>query len=582
MLKLARFLKPHWAAAVLAPLLMLLEVFMDLLQPALMASIVDNGIATRDLAHIQRTGLLMLGAALVGLIGGVGCTVFSSIASQKFGADLRGELFRKVQTFSFRNLDELKTGSLITRLTGDITQLQMLVQMLLRIFVRSPFLAIGSIIMAVIISPKLAVILAIVVPLLFVVMFLLIRLTLPLFASMQQRLDKVNSVLQENFAGIRVSKAFVRGDFENKRFGEANDAYTATSVRAMRLVALNMPILTFILNASIAAVLWFGGLDAQSGLMPTGELVAFINYVTQVMFSLSMVGMMLVRFSTAKVSADRINEVLAAQSEIDVKPDASTNAYRQGEIAFEGVSFAYAGQAAAEPALKEISFVAKPGQTVAVIGATGSGKSTLVQLIPRLYDATEGRVLLDGKDVRDIDLSHLRGQIGIVLQESLLFSGTIRDNIKFGKPAASDEEMREAAEAAQAHDFIAALPDGYDTQLGQRGVNLSGGQKQRLSIARALLLQPSVLILDDSTSAIDMGTESRIQSALKRLMRGRTSLLIAQRISSVRDADHILVLDEGRLVAQGTHAELLASCELYQDIYRSQAGEEAEAYDRIG
>lgn len=578
MLKLAKYLKPHWAAVMLAPLLMILEVSMDLLQPALMASIVDNGIVKRDLAHIQTNGLLMLGAALVGLIGGVGCTIYSSIASQKFGADLRGDLFRKVQTFSFRNLDELKTGSIITRLTSDIVQLQSMVQMLLRIFVRSPFLAIGSIIMAVIISPKLAIILAVVVPLLFLVMYVLIRSTLPLFSKMQKKLDGVNSVLQENFAGIRVSKAFVRAGYENKRFGRANTDYAETAIKAMRLIALNMPILTFILNVSIVAVLWYGGLDTQNDIMPVGDLVAFINYVTQVMFSLSMVGMMLVRFSSAKVSAERISEVLEAESEIQAPEEASQHAYKRGEIIFDQVSFSYNSESTVEPALREISFTAMPGQTVALLGATGSGKSTLVNLIPRLYDVTKGRVLLDGTDVRKIDLEHLRSQIGIVLQESILFTGSIRDNIRFGKPDASDEEVEAAAEAAQAHGFIAEMPDGYDTVLGQRGVNLSGGQKQRISIARALLLKPSILILDDSTSAIDMGTESRIQAALKQLMQGRTNFLIAQRISSVIEADKILLLDDGRLIAEGTHQELLNSCELYKDIYRSQAGKEESVY----
>ncbi|WP_341279991.1 ABC transporter ATP-binding protein [Paenibacillus sp. FSL H8-0537] len=580
MIKLARYLKPHWIAVLLAPLLMVLEVCMDLLQPKLMASIVDEGIIKGDLSHIKITGLYMLAAALVGLIGGVGCTVYSSIASQKFGADLRGDLFRKVQTFSFRNLDELKTGSLITRLTSDIVQLQTMVQMLLRIFVRSPMLAIGSIIMTIAISPKLALILAIIVPLLFVVMFALIRSTLPLFASMQSKLDAVNTVLQENFTGIRVAKAFVRSNYENERFGRANRDYTGSAIKAMQLVAINMPILTFILNAAIAAVLWYGGLDVQKGSLPVGDLIAFINYVTQVMMSLSMIGMMLVRFSTAKVSAQRVQEVLNTSSEIRSAESPAQHNSAAGEIAFEHVSFAYEGASAPERAyeLRDISFTAKPGQKLALIGATGAGKSTLVNLIPRLYEATQGRVLLDGIDVRDMELGSLRSHIGIVLQESILFTGTIRENICFGKPEATEDEMLAAARAAAAHDFITRLPEGYDTQLGQRGVNLSGGQKQRLSIARALLLQPSVLILDDSTSAIDMGTEAQIQAALRQLMHGRTSIMIAQRISSVIDADHIIVLDEGQIAAQGTHDELLRSSGLYQEIYQSQAGKEATVH----
>ncbi|GIP02593.1 ABC transporter [Paenibacillus lautus] len=550
---------------------------MDLLQPMLMASIIDRGVMQNDTAHILSTGLLMLGAAAIGLLGGLGCTIYSSIASQRFGADLRRDLFRKVQTLSFRNLDDISTGSLITRLTSDIVQLQTMVQMLLRIFVRSPFLAIGSMIMAVIISPKLAIILAIAVPLLFVVMFFLIRATLPLFATVQKKLDKVNTVLKENFAGIRVSKAFVRAGYEKDRFHDANHDFTQVSVKTQRIVALNMPILTMILNVSIVAVLWFGGKDAIGGSFEVGSLVAFINYVTQVLFSVSSVAMMLVRISTAKVSADRIQEVMRTESEIVNEVQPATDAYKQGEIMFDRVTFSYNSEMQ-KPVLRDISFKVRPGQHVAIMGATGSGKTSLVSLLPRLYDVTSGQIRIDGTDVRRMELSALRERIGIVLQESILFTGTIRDNIRYGKPDASDEEVMASAKAAQAHDFITSMPDGYDTVLGQRGVNLSGGQKQRISIARALLLQPAILILDDSTSAIDTGTESRLRKELARLMKDRTCLMIAQRISSVIDADLILVLDDGELIAKGTHHELLASCEVYQDIYRSQFGKEVSSH----
>ncbi|OOC61132.1 ABC transporter ATP-binding protein [Paenibacillus ihbetae] len=577
MLKLFRYLRPHWAAAVLAPLLMLLEVAMDLLQPVFMARIIDQGVMQNDTARILHTGLLMLGCAGVGLVGGLGCTVYSSIASQRFGADLRRDLFRKVQTLSFRNLDELSTGSLITRLTNDIVQLQTMVQMLLRIFVRSPLLAIGSIIMAVIISPRLAVILAIAVPLLFIVMFLLIRATLPLFTKVQNKLDKVNTVLKENFAGIRVSKAFVRAGYEKRRFHEANADFTEASVKTQRLVALNMPILTMILNVSIVAVLWFGGKNAIDGSFEVGSLVAFINYVTQVLFAVSSVAMMLVRISTAKVSADRIQEVMDTRPDIINQSAPVQQVDPHGEVVFDRVSFAYRADGG-KPVLQDIRFTAQPGQKIAIMGATGAGKSTLVSLLPRLYDASAGSVRIDGVDVREYDLDALRERIGIVLQETILFTGTIRDNIRYGKPDASDEEVVAAAKAAQAHDFIAAMPDGYDTVLGQRGVNLSGGQKQRISIARALLVRPSILILDDSTSALDMGTESRLQQELSRLMSGRTCFMIAQRVSSVIDADKILVMDNGSIVAEGTHAELLASCELYRDIYQSQYGKEVSAH----
>lgn len=598
MIKLLSYLRPHWKAALLAPLLMLLEVAMDLLQPILMASIIDRGVMTGDFAHIIRTGFIMLGIALVGIFGGVGCTVYASVASQRFGADLRYDLFKHIQTFSFRNIDEVKTGSLITRLTNDIVQLQTMVQMLLRIFVRSPLMAIGSIIMAVVISPKLAVILAISVPLLFIVMFLLIRMTLPLFSKVQQKLDRVNTVLQENLAGIRVSKAFVRADYENRRFKTANEDYTQTAIKAQRLVAVNMPLLTLILNVSIVAVLLLGGKDVIGGSFDVGTLVAFINYVTQVLFALSSVAMMLVRFSSAKVSADRILEVMRIESEIR-SPEAAVTEIassednretaaagsadgarfgqeagkaRLGAVEFKNVSFSFDPGGA--PVLENVSFSVKPGQRLAIIGATGAGKSSLVGLIPRLYDVTAGAVYVDGVDVRDYELSALRQRIGIVLQETILFTGTIRDNIRFGRPDATEEEVIEAAKTAQAHDFIMATPNGYDTVLGQRGVNLSGGQKQRLAIARALILRPSILIMDDSTSALDMGTESRLQQALGKLMEGSTCIMIAQRISSVMDADLILVMDQGRIVASGTHRELLATSAIYQEIYESQFGKE--------
>lgn len=571
---IAKYIRPYWKAALLAPLLMMVEVYTDLLQPQLMASIVDHGVLTGDIAHIQKTGALMLGVALIGLAGGVGCTVFSSIASQQFGADVRSDLFMKVQACSFRNLERFTTGSLITRLTNDVTQVQMFVQMLLRILVRAPLLTIGSLIMAFTISVKLALILVIVTPVLFGVLFAVIRRGFPLFSQVQQKLDRLNNVLQENLSGIRVVKAFVRADYENKRFRAANDDFMHIAVKANLVMATMMPVMFLLLNASIVAALWFGGKLYWGGSLQVGELVAFTNYVTQMLFSMMMVGMMMMNVSRAKASVGRIQEVLGSQSEIRDKDGAKPHTIRAGRIAFEDVSFAYDPD---EPVLQHISFTAEPGQTVAILGATGSGKSSLVSLIPRLYDVAAGRVLIDGIDVRDFPQRHLRSQIGMVLQQAVLFSGTIRDNIAFGRPDASQEEIEAAARAAQAHDFIAALADGYDTVLGQRGVNLSGGQKQRISIARALLIKPRILILDDSTSAVDLGTESRIQAALKELMQGSTCLIIAQRISSVLEADQIIVLDEGRVAAVGTHRELLATSEVYQEIYRSQLKEEDAA-----
>ncbi|RAV20373.1 ABC transporter ATP-binding protein [Paenibacillus contaminans] len=576
MRKLIVYLKPYWKASVLAPLFMLLEVYMDLLQPKLMAQIVNVGVAERDLSYIWQSGGLMLGVAAIGLIGGVGCTIYSSIASQHFGADVRKDLFRTVQTFSFRNLDTFQTGSLVTRLTNDVVQMQTFVQMTLRIFVRAPFLSLGSVIMAITISPRLALILAVSIPILFAVLFLIIRYAYPLFSKVQSKLDGVNTVLQENLTGIRVVKAFVRSKFEGERFGRANKDYMEMALKATRAIAINMPVMQLILNASVVAVLWYGGHHYWTGGMPIGDLIAFLNYVTQVLFSLLMVGMMIMSVSRAKVSAERINEVLETRPEIADSANAKRCAIRAGKVEFTDVSFGY--DAGRDPVLRNVTLTAEPGQTIALLGATGSGKSSLVALIPRLYEASSGRVAVDGTDVREIGLDHLRSRIGMVFQESVLFTGTIRDNIRFGKTDAAQEEVEAAAKAAQAHDFIISMPDGYDTLLGQRGVNLSGGQKQRIAIARALLVKPDILILDDSTSAVDLGTESRIQRALKELISGSTTFLIAQRISSVMDADTIVLLEEGRIVAQGTHRELMLTSPMYQDIYRSQLGKEDVVY----
>ncbi|WP_284646414.1 ABC transporter ATP-binding protein [Paenibacillus silviterrae] len=575
MRKLIKYVRPYWLATLLAPLLMMLEVAMDLMQPQFMASIIDEGVKTGNLGHIQQVGLWMVVTTLVGLIGGVGCTVFSSIASQRFGADVRGDLFERIQSFSFRKLEQFSTGSLITRLTNDITQVQNFVQMMLRVLVRAPLLTVGSFIMAFMINSRLALILLIVTPLLFAVLYVVIRKGFPLFSKVQARLDALNTVLQENLAGIRVVKAFVRADYEKERFGRANTDFMEMSLKANLVMATLSPVMFLLLNATIVAALWFGGNLIWSNSLQVGELVAFINYVTQVLFSLLMVAMMMMNVSRAKASADRIQEVLETDPGIGNPESPDTTGISTGHISFDKVSFAYDGN---ETVLKELSFDVEPGQTVAILGATGAGKTSLVHLIPRLYEATSGTVRIDGKDVRSLDLTGLRSRIGMVLQQAILFSGTIKDNIAFGKPDASMEDIVAAAKAAQAHEFITRLPDGYDTLLGQRGVNLSGGQKQRISIARALLIEPAILILDDSTSAVDLGTESKIQKALKERMSRSTCLMIAQRITSVQEADRILVLEEGRIAASGTHKELMRSSALYREIYESQLGEEDAAH----
>lgn len=575
MKELMGFLKPYWKITLLAPLFMMLEVSMDLLQPVLMAQIINEGVMKGDLDTIQRTGGLMILVAFIGLIGGAGCTVFSSTASMHFAADLRMKVFDKVQSFSFQNLDKFKGGSLITRMTADIVQLQMFVMMVLR-SIRSPLLTIGSVIMAFTISFKLAVIFAVTIPILFIILFLLIRKAFPTYNIVQQKLDKVNTVLQENLMGIRVVKAFVRSDFENKRFGQANEDYTKNAVKAARIVSFNMPVLMLILNFSLVVILWLGAHQSWNGSLQVGDLIAFINYVTQVLFAVMMIGMMMITISRSKVSADRIQEVLHTDSNLVDDKYAAHQAIAKGEVVFDNVSFSFDGQS---EVLKDISLVAKPGQTVAILGATGSGKSTMVQLIPRLYDTTSGMVMIDGTNVRNISLEHLRTSVGVILQQSILFSGTIRDNIRYGKPNATQAEVELAAKAACAHEFIINMPEGYDTVLGQRGTNLSGGQKQRISIARALLVRPAILVLDDSTSAVDLGTESRIQKALGELLKYSTVFIIAQRISSVMEADKIIVLEDGRISAEGTHEQLLKDSEVYQEIYCSQLGKEDVVYE---
>jgi ATP-binding cassette subfamily B multidrug efflux pump len=592
-LKLAKFLKPYWKWAILAPLLMILEVAMDLMQPRLIQHIVDVGIAQLDMSVIANTGLLMVGLAIIGAAGGLGCTVFATLAAQGFGADLRHTLFRKVQSFSFGNLDDIETGQLVTRLTNDVTQVQQVVAMLLRIMVRAPLMLVGSLLMAILTSPRLALLLLVLTPLVLVALIWVIGKATPLFGQVQRKLDDLNTVMQENLAGVRVVKAFVRARHEIQRFRITNEGLMEQTIRAARIVAVVMPFMMLAVNLGIVGAIWFGGLQVTYGTMQIGQIIAFVNYLMSTLMSLMMVSMLVMMTARAQASAERIQEVLESVPKIEDKSDAVTTFAPRGQVAFEGVTFSYDSDGH-DPALKDINFVAEPGQTVAVLGATGSGKSSLIHLIPRFYDVTGGRVTIDGVDVRDIEKEVLRRNIGIALQESVLFTGTIRDNIRYGRPDATDDEVIAAAQAAQAHEFISEFPDGYDTVLGQRGVNLSGGQKQRVAIARALLIQPAVLILDDSTSSVDVETETRIQDALEDVMKGRTSPLappstgsgqrlrtsfvIAQRISTVLNADKILVLDDGQIAAEGTHSELLASSPIYREIYESQLGNGVTAH----
>jgi ATP-binding cassette subfamily B protein len=588
--KLWRYLRPYRHWAILAPLLMVVEVAMDLLQPWLMERIIDDGVATGDLPYVLRMGAIMIGVAVIGMIGGVGCTIFAVLAAQGFGADLRHGLYAKIQTLSFANLDELETGPLITRLTNDVTQVQELVLMMLRIMVRAPLLVVGGVIMAVLTSPQLALIFLVLIPLVLLMLVWVIRRAFPLFAGVQVRLDALNIVMQENLAGVRVVKAFVRSAHENDRFRRANEALKEQTLKAVRTMAITMPFMMLALNLGIVAALWFGGLLVNAGSMQVGQIVAFTNYLMQALMSLMMLSMLVTRFSRSEASAVRLQEILettpkvgASEASAQMTAVEAASPVTQGRIVFEHVTFQYDGAAAGESSggaagaqkrrdavLRDVSFSVEPGQTVALLGATGSGKSTLSHLIPRFYDVSGGRITIDGVDVREMDPQTLRSVVAVAMQEAVLFHGTIRENIAYGRPDATDEEVMAAAKLAQAHDFIMGLPGGYDAVVEQRGVNLSGGQKQRLAIARALLVDPQVLVLDDSTSAVDVATEARIQEGLAATRRGRTNVLVAQRISSVLGADRILVLEDGAIAASGTHAELLASSPIYQDIYRSQ------------
>ena len=573
--RMARFVKPYWKASAVALVLLVGMVASDLLIPRLTQRVIDQGIARQDMRTVLLTALLMLGAAVVSALFAVANTVLSVRVGQSVGADLRSSFVRQVQTFSFGNLDRLQTGQLLVRATSDVNQVQMIVLMALRILTRAPLWMFGSIVMLILTSPRLAALMLFLAPLILGLVWIFASRAQRLFRAVQEGLDRLNQVMQENLAGVRVVKAFVRARYEKARFDRANIALTTRTISVMRLMALLLPTMLLVLNLGLAGIVWFGGNLAIAGELTQGEIVASINYLGYSLFPMLMMGMMIGPLSAADASAERILEVLDSTADVRDRPQTQPPRDVRGRIAFEDVCFGYDGEDCGEPVLRDINLAAEPGQRVAILGATGSGKSSLIHLIPRFYDAMEGRVTLDGVDIRDIPLSTLRAQVGIALQEAVLFSGSVRDNIRYGRPDATDEEVIAAAKAAQAHDFITAFPDGYDTLIGQRGVNLSGGQRQRLAIARALLTQPRILILDDSTSAVDVETEARIQEALDQLMDGRISFVIAQRISTVLNADKIVVLDRGQIIAAGTHTSLMESSPIYQEIYQSQLGDGA-------
>jgi len=559
--------------------LLLGVVAADLAIPRLTQRIIDEGIQKHDLNTILTTSLLMLGAAVLGAGFSIGNTVFSVRVAQGVGADLRSTIVRKIQTFSFGNLDHLQTGQLMVRTTSDVNQVQTIVQMSLRILTRAPLWMIGSIVMLILTSWQLALLMLALTPLIWGLIWIIGAKAQPLFLGVQKKLDKLNQVLQENLAGVRVVKAFVRSEHENTRFDGVNISLMQENIRVMQLLALLIPTMMFLVNIGIVGVVWLGGNIVIQGDLTVGELVASINYLSYSLFPMLMLGGMVGPLSAADASAARIYEVLDSTPDVQDRSQMQTLDSVKGRVSFENVCFSYNNQASGEPVLRDINLVAEPGQTVAILGATGSGKSSLVKLIPRYYDVEQGCVTLDGIDVRDLPLALLRAQIGIALQETVLFSGTIRNNIRFGSPDAADEEIISAAQTAQAHDFIMSFPNKYDTVLGQRGVNLSGGQKQRLAIARAVLIRPKILILDDSTSAVDVETEVLIEAALDKLMTESTTFVIAQRISTVLNADKIVVLDRGQIIAEGTHTELMTSSPIYQEIYDSQLGDGGGRHD---
>ena len=571
--QLLHFVKPYWKLCLLSLALLTAVVLMDLAIPRLLQRIIDQGIEASNQQVVIQTTLIMLAISLFSALFAIGNNIFSVQVGESVARDLREALFLRIQSFSYGNLDRWNTGQLMVRLSSDATVFQRLVQVSLRIGTRAPLLMIGSMILMYNTAPELAARMLPILAVTAVIIVIFVTRMGPLFMTVQRKLDRLNMTLQENIAGVRVVKAFVRADHEGQRFGDANQAYAEHSIRVMQFMATMSPALSVCVNIGIVGVIWSGGLAAIQGDLTVGQIVAFINYLQTLMGPLLIMAMLANVVAAGTASAARINEVLETQPEVQdaEQPQALPGGDGQ-RVVFKEVGFHYNGDVDCA-VLQGIELSAEPGQTVAILGATGAGKSTLVNLLPRFYDVTSGQVLLNGADIRSLRQAELVGQIGIAPQETILFSGTVRDNIRYGRPQASEEAVVAAAQAAQAHDFILALPQGYDTHVEERGVNLSGGQKQRIAIARALLVQPKLLILDDSTSAVDVETESRIQAALKEWMHDRTSFVVAQRISTVLNADKIVVLDEGRVAAVGTHPELMQTSPIYQEIYASQLGD---------
>lgn len=572
-MKVLRYLKPYWLFALLCPLAMILEVSMDLLQPTLMSDIVDNGIlgdaaADENLRYVLITGLKMLMFSLIGCFGGIASAAFGTAAAQKMGNDLRKDAFAKVMHMSFQQTDKFTTGSLVTRLTNDITAIQEFVAMSLRMFVRTGMQFIGGIAVILTLNVNFGIVLVISLPVQLIAVAIIMKKASPLFSIVQSRLDKVNSVVQENVSGARVVKAFTREEYEINRFDNANTDLMTTNLKVQKLLATLNPILMIIMNASVIAIIMIGGFQVEAKAMQVGEVMAAVTYITQILMSVMMVGMMFQQVSRSAASMKRVNEVLSTNPVIS-DGHKSADSDNSGTVEFRNVGFSYPGSSG-KPVLSGIDLKAEKGQMIAILGSTGCGKTSLVNLVPRFYDATNGDVLVDGVNVKDYDVDTLRSKIGVVLQKSELFSGTVAENIRWGCEMATDEEVKTAAKIAQAEEFIDGFNDGYDTMISEKGASLSGGQKQRMAIARAIIKKPEILIFDDSTSALDLSTEAKLHKALRENLSGVTVIMIAQRIASVMRADKIAVLENGSICAFGTHKELMESSSVYRDIYYSQ------------
>lgn len=572
-MKVLRYLKPYWLFALLCPLAMILEVSMDLLQPTLMSDIVDNGIlgdaaADENLRHVLITGLKMLVFSLIGCFGGIASAAFGTAAAQKMGNDLRKDAFANVMHMSFQQTDKFTTGSLVTRLTNDITAIQEFVAMSLRMFVRTGMQFIGGIAVILTLNVNFGIVLVISLPVQLIAVAIIMKKASPLFSIVQSRLDKVNSVVQENVSGARVVKAFTREEYEINRFDNANTDLMTTNLKVQKLLATLNPILMIIMNASVIAIIMIGGFQVEAKAMQVGEVMAAVTYITQILMSVMMVGMMFQQVSRSAASMKRVNEVLSTNPVIS-DGHKSADSDNSGTVEFRNVDFSYPSSSG-KPVLSGIDLKAEKGQMIAILGSTGCGKTSLVNLVPRFYDATKGDVLVDGVNVKDYDVDTLRSKIGVVLQKSELFSGTVAENIRWGCETATDEEVKTAAKIAQAEEFIDGFNDGYDTMISEKGASLSGGQKQRMAIARAIIKKPEILIFDDSTSALDLSTEAKLHKALRESLSGVTVIMIAQRIASVMRADKIAVLENGSICAFGTHKELMESSSVYRDIYYSQ------------